>query len=231
MTEGVTDPGDRDESGALAEAIQGILGVDPADRWVEVLAAAVLALATISSAWSAYQATRWGGVQAAAFAEASATRAESVRASDLADADLTIDTEYFVLWLDGASRNDTQLTAFVEERMRPELSFAFEAWIETDPLNNSDAPHTPFDMDEYELAAAEEAIRLRTEAEQAAVVATDANQTADNYVLTTVLFAAVLFFAGIGTKFQSRWLKAALLALGFLAFMSGAALLLTFPIQ
>ena len=32
--------------------------------WIELAAAVILALATIVAAWSAYQATRWGGVQA-----------------------------------------------------------------------------------------------------------------------------------------------------------------------
>lgn len=149
----------------------------PTDRWVELLAASVLALATIASAWSAYQATRWGGVQATAFAEAGAARAESVRASDLADAELTIDVEYFAIWLDGASRGDKTLLGFLEERFRDELSVAFDAWLETEPPTNPDAPKTPFDMDEYEVAGAAEAEALRKEAEAATAVATEANQT------------------------------------------------------
>ena len=34
--------------------------------WIELVAAVLLALATIVAAWSAYQATRWGGEQAKA---------------------------------------------------------------------------------------------------------------------------------------------------------------------
>ena len=67
-----------DDIGALHEAIRAVTRLDPTDRLVEVISAAVLALATIASAWSAYQATRWGGVQAAAFAEAGALRAEQL---------------------------------------------------------------------------------------------------------------------------------------------------------
>lgn len=92
----VSEPADAPEAndeGVLREAIHALTHVDPTDRWIELLAASVLALATIASAWSAYQATRWGGVQGAAFAQAGAARAESVRASDLADADLIIDVE------------------------------------------------------------------------------------------------------------------------------------------
>jgi len=216
----------------LADAIQTFTHLDPPDRWVEILAATVLALATIASAWSAYQSTRWGGVQAEAFAQAGAIRAESVRASDLADAQLTVDVEYFAIWLDEAGQGgDKQVLALLERAFRPEFELAFEAWLATDPLNNRDGPATPFDMEEYVVASGQQAEDLRSEAEAATAVASDANQTGDNYVLTTVLFASVLFFAGISTKFGSRWVRIALVTLGFLAFSSGAVFLLTFPVQ
>jgi hypothetical protein len=219
------------EIAALSDAIRATTHIDAADRWVEVIAAAVLALATIASAWSAYQATRWGGVQAAAFAEAGATRAESVRASDLADAELTIDVEYFAIWLDGSATGNETLQRRVEDSFRPEFARAFEAWQTTDPFINPDAPHNPFEMDEYRIAAADEAEELRAEAEASAGVALDANQTGDNYVLTTVLFASVLFFAGISTKFADRRTKVILVGLGLVAFIGGTSLLVTFPVH
>ena len=219
------------EIGARSNAIRAITHIDRTDRWVELIAAAVLALATIASAWSAYQATRWGGVQAAAFAEAGATRAESVRASDLADATLTIDVEYFAIWLDGHAQGNETLQRHLEDRFRPEFARAFKAWQATDPFTNPNAPHTPFVMDEYRIAAADEAEQLRAEAETSVEEALDANQTGDNYVLTTVLFASVLFFAGISTKFQGRWTKLALVGFGLAAFIGGTTLLVTFPVH
>jgi hypothetical protein len=86
-------------------------------------------------------------------------------------------------------------------------------------------------MEEYVLAAAHQAEELRTEAEAAAGVAAEANQTGDNYVLTTVLFASVLFFAGISSKFSGRWVRIALVTVGFLAFVAGSLILVTFPMH
>jgi hypothetical protein len=215
----------------LHDAIQAVTHINTPDRWVEILAATVLALATVASAWSAYQATRWGGVQAEAYAEAGAARAESVRMSDLADAHLTIDVEYFAIWLDETAKGgDEQVVALIQRAFRPEFEPAFEAWLATDPLVNQDGPATPFEMDEYLRAASHQAEEFRTEAEAATEVAVDANQTGDNYVLATVLFASVLFFAGISTKFGERWVKITLVIVGFLAFLSGAVLLLTYPV-
>ena len=222
---------DQTDFDGLHDAIQTFTHVDPPDRWVEILAATVLALATVASAWSAYQATRWGGVEAEAYAEAGAARAESVRMSDLADAHLTIDVEYFAIWLDETAKGgDEQVVALIQRAFRPEFEPAFEAWLATDPLVNQDGPATPFEMDEYLRAASHQAEEFRAEAEAAAEVAVDANQTGDNYVLATVLFASVLFFAGISTKFGERWVRISLVIVGFLAFLSGAVLLLSYPV-
>lgn len=231
VSEAPSSTEESDHEGALRDVLDALPRIDPTDRWVEILAASILAFATIASAWSAYQATRWSGVQAIAFAEAGAARVESVRASDLADTELAIDVEYFAIWLDGVSRDEEVLTTFLEDRFRDEFSIAFEAWIATDPFVNQEAPHSPFEMDEYELEATRDAEEFRQEAEAATAAAVDANQTGDRYVLTTVLFASVLFFAGISTKFHGRWIKAALLLFGFAAFLVGVIILSTFPIE
>ncbi len=65
------------------------------ERVIEVLAAVILSLATVASAWSAYQATRWSGVQSIRFGEANALRSESVRASNLAGQQTTVDVTVF----------------------------------------------------------------------------------------------------------------------------------------
>ena len=44
--------------------------------WVDIASAALLALATVATAWSGYQASRWNGEQAKAGARANAARIE-----------------------------------------------------------------------------------------------------------------------------------------------------------
>ena len=51
--------------------------------WIELAAAVLLALATVTAAWSAYQATRWGGVQANAYSAAAAKRTEATQQNSL----------------------------------------------------------------------------------------------------------------------------------------------------
>lgn len=85
-------------------------------------------------------------------------------------------------------------------------------------------------MSEYQLAAARDAEVLRREVEEATAASVEANQQGDNYVLTTVLSASVLFFGGISTRFRNKGIKVGLLGLGLVAFTLGAAMLIGFPV-
>ncbi|MCZ7531247.1 MAG: hypothetical protein M5U31_13480 [Acidimicrobiia bacterium] len=199
------------------------------DRWIEIFSAILLSLATLGSAWSAYQATRWGGVQATRFSEAAATRTESVRASNDADTLFNIDVGMFIDFASAVTLENDELAGFLFDRFRDEFEPAVVAWIATDPLENEEAPATPFQMDEYVLADDVRADELDAEATELFEEAREANQRADNYILTTVLFASVLFFAGVGTKFESLRVKVATLAFGALVFSGALVLLLYQP--
>jgi hypothetical protein len=86
-------------------------------------------------------------------------------------------------------------------------------------------------MPEYQLQAREDADRLEAEAESLSATARTNVQRATNYVLCVVLFAAVLFFAGMSTKLQSSHLRWVLLGFGVFVFVGTVAWLATFPIS
>lgn len=173
---------------------------DRTDRW-ELAAAIFLSLATLLSAWSGYQASRWNGVKADENRSANVARMDAERAWSTADRQLSIDVAVFATWLEAATRDDEALVAAVEARFRPELQPAFAAWLSGSGEGGDDLPPgSPFDQEEYRLAATDEAERLIATAERHGSEADTAGQLADNYVLTAVLFASVLFFAGIASK-------------------------------
>jgi hypothetical protein len=205
-------------------------GGEKTDR-VETMAAVLLALATVATAWSGYQASRWNGEQAKAFSRATATRIESTRASDLADAQTQIDVATFIQWVDAYAQEETELVDFYYERFRPEFTPAMDAWIAARPLQSPDAPLTPFAMPEYQLAAREEAQQLEAEADALSAQARANVQRATNYVLAVVLFATVLFFAGMAAKFRTHRLRVALLAFGVFILVGTIAWIATFPVS
>ena len=200
------------------------------DRWIEFLSAAILALAAISTAWCGYQAARWGGIQAVSFIEAIAAQQNSIQQANQAVLMQSLHIDLFVEWASAVSQEDQKLENFLFERFPPELKGATEAWLTLEPLTNPNAPPSPFAMPEYILEQNEESANLSKVADEMFAGATQANQTADNYVLFTVIFATVLFFGGISGKFKSRTVDLAMLILAFVLFTIGLVVILRFPV-
>jgi hypothetical protein len=196
--------------------------------WIELVAAFILAGATIMAAWSAYQSTRWSGNQANASAAAGALRAESNAQTALFGATVGIDVQLWTLWLDQAAREDPQAMEFVAERFRDEFKPAFEEWLSSVP-DGEPPPGTPFASELYAPATEAEAKRLSAAAEIKAAEARKSNQIGDNFVLMAVIMASVLFFAGIGTKFKGRLTRLIMISIAMLLFAGGFVVILSLP--
>jgi len=198
---------------------------------LELVAAVLLALATVATAWSGYQSTRWNGEQSKAAARTNALRIDSTKAAGLANTQTEVDVATFTQWINAYAQRQTRLTNFYFERFRKEFRPAVEAWVATRPLRNPKAPLTPFAMPQYKLATRAEAERLEAEAEVSAADARRDIQRASNYVLGVVLFASALFFAGISTKLASPRIRVAMLVLGCVVFLVTAIWLATSPVS
>jgi len=204
---------------------------DRRKRVLDLVATVLLALATVATAWSSYQARWWTGEQAKATGRANAARLESTRASATANLQSQIDVATFMQWADAYARKETELAAFYRKRFRAEFKPVVEAWIATRPLKSPDAPLTPFAMPRYRLAATAEADRLEAQATATAGQASADNQRANNYMLAVVLFASSLFFAGLSTRLRTVGGATTLLVLGGVLFTGTLAWIATFPIS
>jgi hypothetical protein len=204
------------------------------DRWepaAEVIATIVLAFATLATAWSGYQAARWGGVQSTNYSQAGALRTESTRASAQAGQLVQVDIGLFTNWINAFAAEDQRLADFYEERFRPEFKPAFEAWLATEPVINPDAPPTPFEMPEYQVSKAGEAIQLEKEAEQMFAEGTAANETSDDYILNTVILASVLFLGGIASRFKAMSARWVIIVFSLAILAYGLFNIFTYPIN
>ncbi len=196
---------------------------------IEFVSMVVIALATIGVAWAGYQAARWGGVAASEFAEANAARLEAVRASTRGGAQTQVDVVLFAKAADAFAADRQELYDFYVERFRPEFKLAFDAWLATDPLENADAPRSPFDLPEYRVRELQRAGELDSAAEIAAAHGKDAIQRSSNYVLAIVLFASALFICAISPRLSGGRLRIGLLALGNAVFVATSVWLATMP--
>src|SRR6185436_7739313 len=118
------------------------------DRWVEFLSAIVLSLATVFTAWCGYQATRWSGEQAQAYSEAGTARVQSAQHASQGLLRSSVHVGLFVEYAAAISQNNRLLSDFLHQRFPKELRVATDAWLALKPLQNPDAPNSPFDMPE-----------------------------------------------------------------------------------
>jgi hypothetical protein len=199
--------------------------------WQEGVATVLLVVAAVATSWSSYQATRWNGEQAAAAGRTNAIRIEASRADSLAEAQTEIDVATFIAWAEADVTGDRELADFVMDRFRPEFRRAFDAWTVTAPLTNPDAPPTPFAMDEYRLVSQQQADELDARAEASAAEVRAYIQRASNYVLTVVLYAVALFFAGMSTRVNAPRLRWVLTLAGCAVFLGTLGWIATFPVS
>ncbi len=196
--------------------------------WIELAAAVILALATIVAAWSAYQATRWGGEQARNSRSALEARADASQLTTIFAAEIQVDVQLWTLWLQQLADDNDVGVEFVEERFRDEFKPAFEAWLALTPEGEV-PPGTPFDMPQYAPESRDAAEQRVADSEAFADASSDANQTGDNFVLTAVVMASVLFFAGVGTKLKGRAVRLLMLLFAVLLFLGGLAFMFSLP--
>lgn len=216
---------------------------------LELVATIVLAVAAILTAWTAFQSAKWGGVQANSFSASGAARTESTRASTVEGQQRQVDIGTLTNWLNALNADvragdveaGTSAAAYVPDpgtlsgflflRFREEFKPAVNAWLATEPLTNPDAPPIPFDMPEYDLAAGAMADELKAEADQLATKAREANQTSDNYVITAVLAAMVLFFAAVSSNLMRPRNRVFLLAVAIVVLAGTMIRVFSLPIE
>ena len=203
---------------------------DLVDHWTEIVSALLLAVATVASTWCAYQSALWGGIQIFRLADSFVAGRKAAEQSLRADQQQALDVGMFVNYIEAAIEGKEDMAQYLLERFRPEMKVAVDAWLATKPHENPDAPSSPFAMKEYSLEAAREAAKLDADAVGYIKLAQEANETSDSYVLLTVLYATVLFFAGIGPKFDNRVLKILVLIFGVLIFIGATIALAYFPV-
>lgn len=218
------------ETVALLRRILENVEKDERKRWAEVVCSVLLALATTCSAWCAYQATLWGGVQTFRLAAANNASREHSAASLAALQTRAIDASMGISWMQAKNEGHERQDKFLFDRFRPEMKKAVEAWLKTDPFNNPDAPLGPMKMAEYVQPELAEAKRQNDLFDREYAAAVLANQNSDTYVLLTVLFASVLFFGGIAATLDSRPLRLGILSIALTLFVVTVAFLGTMPI-
>jgi hypothetical protein len=107
---------------------------------------------------------------------------------------------------------------------------AFRAWLAQRPFTNPRAIPGPLYMPQYRSADLARSAKLDVAADELYQQGTAAKSYDDKYILSTVFFAAVLFFAGISLRLDWRPLRIAVLAMALALLTGGIAFVLTLPV-
>ena len=198
-------------------------------RVLQISEALVLALVTLTAAWSGFAAASWGTESRLQLAAASSSRAEANRAFFTAETTRNFDVSTFNAWFIAYTLNDPQKMKDAERRFRPEMKLAFDAWIASKPETNPTSAPGPTYMPQYHLADTDKAAALDAAADAHTKLGETAGSIGDSYVRITVVLAGVLFLIGIGSTFTVPGVRYALLAVGGLLLIGALILILMQP--
>lgn len=189
---------------------------------LEIVEAIVLAVVAIATAWSGYQAALWTGHQSELYSVADTLRIQAASATDAANEQRLYIASTTAEWLKAEAHGEDKLAELFERRLPPEFRPAFQAWKQTDPLHNPNAPAGPQLMPEYHNSKTAEAAGLNEQSGNVFEQGNVARHHSDDYVKATVMLATVLLLTAISQRFKTHGVRVGL------AVMS--ALLLCLPI-
>jgi hypothetical protein len=161
-------------------------------------------VAAVATAWTAFQASVWSGMQTFSLAESNKTRQFSIEARLEGDDLRQLDTSLFVTYAGAYANGNQAFAQFLLDRFPPRLRKATDAWLATHPLTSREAPPYPMAMPEYNVDAYQRAADLAEQAERALARSQVAHHIADVYVLGTVVFATNVLLASLGLRLVGR---------------------------
>jgi hypothetical protein len=198
--------------------------------WTELIATLLLGLAAVGAGWSAYQSALWNSESFFSIVRAGAMFRQAGLVQNKGYLLRVLDVGMFTAYAQAVSQKNTPLAEFILKRFRPPMKAAVDAWLATKPLQNPNAPSSPFAMTEYRLPEDEEAQQLTIKADRDLTNGKEYNRVSDDYVLITVPFAIVSLFCGLSTKFPTRGMQTAIVAMALAFFIGAVATLASMPV-
>jgi hypothetical protein len=188
-------------------------------QWVEPVAALLMALATLSTAWCSFESAAWTRKSNRLMNEFNAFEREAglFRIQGMQQA--TIHTGMFMQALAAREAGNDKLVNFYVERFPPELRKAYDAWLAQKPFENPNADPHPFVSKLYETPGKRDADDATAKGFENQQQAGTAGSVSGQYLANTVLFAAVLFFANAAGKFEQRRVRVVAFAFAIAVFV------------
>jgi hypothetical protein len=196
---------------------------------IEILEAVLLSVVALVTALSGYQAARWDGESAKAYATSSRLRAESNELQVTSDQQLIYNSGTLTAWIQSVTSGDSVAANVLRQRFTPEYQVAFDAWLQLHPLTNREAPAGPRFMPQFKDPLGDKAVVLGRKATATFNDGVEFRSRAEHYVRVTVVLAAVLVLIALGMRFKIRGVRYAVNAVAGLFLVYCVVLVITYP--
>ena len=185
----------------------------------------MLSVTAILTAWCGFQASKWSGERAIAFAEASAARVEATDADGEAREARVVDLIIYAEWVTATAQGDT----VARRRDRGPVHAALQGRLRR-LAGRSGRPSPARSRWPSTCRRAPRRVRSASAyAETRFAEALEYTERGDNYSLLTVLFALVLFLTAMAQRDIHHVAAWIMLGLAGLIAVGGLIVLLTFP--
>lgn len=199
-------------------------------KWVEPVAALLMALATLSTAWCSFESAAWTRKSNRLMNEFNALERRAGLLTVQGMQQATVHTGMFMQALAAHEAGNDKLMTFYVERFPPELRKAYDAWLAEKPFENPNADPHPFVSNLYETPGTRDAADANAKAANSLEEARKAGSISGQYLANTVLFATVLFFASASGKFEQRRVRAVAFAFAVAVFLFAVVRTVVLPI-
>jgi hypothetical protein len=173
------------------------------ERLIEIVAVLLLGIATVGTAWCGYQSSQWNGAQSDLARAASDERVEASRLFGLATQRISYDASVVAQYAQAVQTGNDNLAQFYKRTLvRPPFVPLLDQWQAQ--VSAGSTPTSLFEDPAYLGAQFADYQAAVERAEAATAASQQASETANQYVITTILLAVALFFAGVTSSFRYK---------------------------
>ena len=173
------------------------------ERLIEIVAVLLLGIATVGTAWCGYQSSQWNGAQSDLARASSDERVEASRLFGLATQRISYDASVVAQYAQAVQTGNDNLAQFYKRTLvRPAFVPLLDQWQAQ--VSAGSTPTSLFEDPAYLDAQFADYQAAVQRAEAATAASQQASETADQYVITTILLAVALFFAGVTSSFRYK---------------------------
>lgn len=183
----------------------------------------------VAISYSSYEAHLWSGIQTFLLRDVNKDSLQTAKEELTQGQRTMIDVMTFTQYSNALIKNEQNLTNFYYNRFTPEMKSAVDAWLQTDPLKNPNAPSSPFVMSEYNKTHVLLAQQFEAKTDLELQQAQQANHNSSNYVFLSVLYSSALFIDGVIGRTSNKRLGQVLLYITMAITIIATVLLIQIP--